>query len=70
MTKHLFVAFLFASAAPALAQSISPQVADLRERALKDDYAYDIVEGLTTEVGLASRAPMRKRGPASGRSAS
>ena len=51
MTKHLFVAFLFASAAPAFAQSVSPQVADLRERALKDDYAYDIVEGLTTEVG-------------------
>jgi hypothetical protein len=51
MTQHLFVALLFASAAPSFAQSVSPQVADLRDRALKDDYAYDIVEGLTTEVG-------------------
>jgi carboxypeptidase Q len=53
MTKYLFVAFLFASAAvaPSGAQSISPQVVDLRDRALKDDYAYAIVEGLTTEVG-------------------
>jgi hypothetical protein len=52
MTKHLFAAFLFASvAAPAISQPVPPQVAELRERALKDDYAYDIVEGLTTEVG-------------------
>ena len=51
MTKHLFVAFLLASAAPSFAQSVPPQVAELREQALKDDYAYDIVEGLTTEVG-------------------
>jgi hypothetical protein len=51
MTKHLFVAFLFASAAPALAQPVAPQVAQLRDSALKDDYAWDIAEGLTTEVG-------------------
>lgn len=51
MTKHLFAALLLASAAPALAQTTSPQVAQLRDKALKDDYAWDIVEGLTTEVG-------------------
>lgn len=51
MTKHLFVAFLFASAAPALAQPVAPLVAQLRDSALKDDYAWDIAEGLTTEVG-------------------
>src|SRR5918995_434762 len=48
MTKHLFVAFLLASAAPSFAQTVPPEVAKLRDRALKDDYAYDIVEGLTT----------------------
>jgi len=51
MTKHLFAALLLASAAPALSQPVQPQVAKLREEALKDDYAWDIVEGLTTEVG-------------------
>ena len=51
MTKHLFAALLFASAAPALSQPVQPQVVKLREAALKDDYAWDIVEGLTTEVG-------------------
>ena len=51
MTKHLFAAFLLASAGPSLAQTVSPQVAQLRDSALKDDYAWDIVEGLTTEVG-------------------
>jgi carboxypeptidase Q len=51
MTKHLFAAFLLASAAPVLAQPVSPEVAQLRDKALKDDYAWDIVEGLTTEVG-------------------
>lgn len=30
---------------------VSPQVVKLREAALKDDVAYDIIEGLTTEVG-------------------
>ena len=51
MTKYLFVASLLASAAPSLAQTVPPEVAKLRDQALKDDYAYDIVEGLTTEVG-------------------
>ena len=51
MTKHLFAALLLASAAPALSQTVQPQVAKLRDAALKDDYAWDIVEGLTTEVG-------------------
>jgi hypothetical protein len=51
MTKHLSAALLLASAAPALSQTVQPQVAKLRDAALKDDYAWDIVEGLTTEVG-------------------
>jgi carboxypeptidase Q len=51
MTKHLFAALLLASAAPALSQSVPAQVAELREKALKDGYAWDIAEGLTTEVG-------------------
>ena len=51
MTKHLYLALLFASAAPALSQPVSPQVTQLRDSALKDDYALDIVEGLTTEIG-------------------
>jgi len=51
MTKHLFAALLLASAAPALSQPVQPQVAKLRDDALKDDYAWDIVEGLTTEIG-------------------
>jgi hypothetical protein len=51
MTKHLFAALLLASAAPALSQTVQPLVAKLRDAALKDDYAWDIVEGLTTEVG-------------------
>ncbi|WP_442800510.1 M20/M25/M40 family metallo-hydrolase [Sphingomonas sp. EC-HK361] len=46
-------------AVPALAQRtlpaplppIDPAVEDMRDAALKDDVAYDIVEGLTTEVG-------------------
>ena len=40
---------------PALAQRpaplVDPAVAALRDKALNDDIAYDIVEGLTTEVG-------------------
>ncbi len=51
MTKHLFAAFLLATAAPAFAQPVQPEVAKLRDAALKDDYAWDILEGLTTEVG-------------------
>jgi len=61
MTRTLFAALLLASAAPGLAQQstatlpppavVDPKVAALRDAALKDDYAWDIVEGLTTEVG-------------------
>ena len=49
--KLHFAAVLLAAAAPVWSQPVSPQVAALREAALKDDIAYDIVEGLTTEVG-------------------
>lgn len=38
-------------AAPPPAPTLDPQVAVLRDAALKDEVAYDIVEGLTTEVG-------------------
>ncbi len=59
--KRLILAALTASAltSPALAQrtappmpaTVDPQVAQLRDAALKDDTAWDIIEGLTTEVG-------------------
>jgi carboxypeptidase Q len=61
MTRTLFAAVLLASAAPALSQPTpapmappvtdDPKIAALRDSAIKDDYAWDIVEGLTTEVG-------------------
>src|SRR5689334_16679424 len=52
MNRTILGALLLATAAsPALARSVPAQVATLREAALKDDYAWDIVEGLTTEVG-------------------
>ena len=60
MTKALIAALLAAAAAPALSQPavpsppqqpVPPQVAQLRDAALSDDYAWGIVEGLTTEVG-------------------
>ena len=55
MTRTLLAALLLASAVPALAQptpvTVDPKIATLRDSALKDDYAWDIVEGLTTEVG-------------------
>lgn len=38
-------------AAPPVPAPVDPAVAALRDAALKDDVAYDIVEGLTTEVG-------------------
>ena len=50
MKLHLVV-LLLAAAAPALSQAVDPRVAALRDAALDDDYAWDIVEGLTTEVG-------------------
>jgi len=37
--------------APAPLPAVAPEVAALRDAALKDEVAYDIVEGLTTEVG-------------------
>src|SRR6476620_4770379 len=58
MIRTLFAALLLVSASPVLAQQppaapvlVDPRVAALRDSALKDDYAWDIVEGLTTEVG-------------------
>ncbi len=56
--KSYLIAALLLAAAPALAQqpsapmpAVDPQVAALRDAALKDDIAWDIIEGLTTEVG-------------------
>lgn len=37
--------------APPLAPAADPKVEALRDAALKDDVAYDIIEGLTTEIG-------------------
>ncbi|GAA4740282.1 M28 family metallopeptidase [Sphingomonas daechungensis] len=51
MRNPFIAALLLATAAPALSQAVPPQVSGLRDAALKDDYAWDIVEGLTTEVG-------------------
>ncbi|HVI98701.1 MAG TPA: M20/M25/M40 family metallo-hydrolase [Sphingomonas sp.] len=59
MTRTVLIAIAAAIASPAAAQSlpaglttpVADQVAALRDAALKDDVAYDIVEGLTTEVG-------------------
>jgi hypothetical protein len=56
--KHYLAAFLLVTAAPLSAQPVAPvlpapdpKVAAIRDAALKDDYAWNIVEGLTTEVG-------------------
>jgi carboxypeptidase Q len=57
MNRSLLTAALLASATVASAQPqrpavhVDPKVAALRDAALKDDYAWDITEGLTTEVG-------------------
>jgi carboxypeptidase Q len=75
MTRTLFAAFLLASAVPAVAQQsittlpppvlADPKIATLRDNALANDhYAWDIVEGLTTEVGqrlAATEAEARAR---------
>ena len=67
MTKSLIAAILFASAAPIFAQSTpSPAIVGaLRDDALANDhYAWDITEGLTTEVGqrlAATEAEARAR---------
>ena len=57
MVRSLFAAALLATAAPISAQInvsplVDPKVASLSDKALDgDSYAWDIVEGLTTEVG-------------------
>ncbi len=58
MIRTLTLAALLASAAiaaaqapPAVPNAVDPRVAALRDAALGDNYAWDIVEGLTTEVG-------------------
>jgi carboxypeptidase Q len=51
MTRSITFALALALGAPAAAQTVPPQVTQLREAALNDDYAWDITEGLTTEVG-------------------
>src|SRR5215213_8766334 len=74
MTRSLLLALLI-SAVPASAQTVQPkpvpvkpvpaQVAQLRDAALEDDYAWDITEGLTTEVGqrlAGTEAEARARG--------
>ncbi len=72
MTRPLLAALLLLSAAPAIAQQpsaalppVAPQVAALRDAALRDDFAWEIVEGLTTEVGprlAGTEAEARARG--------
>jgi hypothetical protein len=66
MTKRhlLAAAAAFALPLPAFAQSAAPDVATLRDAALKDDLAWDLVEGLTTEIGqrlAATEAEARAR---------
>jgi hypothetical protein len=60
MKKFVCALLLAAAPAPLLAQAaasppppiaVDPKVAALRDAALADDYAWDIIEGLTTEVG-------------------
>ncbi len=58
MNKTLVFALLLAVAAPAIAQNapvplprVDAKIASLRDAALQDQYAWDIVEGLTTEIG-------------------
>jgi hypothetical protein len=75
MKLHFTLALPLALAAPVIAQTstanlpppvmVDPQVAALRDRALSEDhYAWDITEGLTTEVGqrlAATEAEARAR---------
>ena len=58
MKSRFLAALLLAAAAPALAQQapvplpiVPAQIAAVRDAALQDQYAWDITEGLTTEVG-------------------
>jgi len=76
MNRTIFAALLLASASPALSQQsiaslpppvlVDPKVAELRDNALNNDhYAWDLTEGLTTEVGqrlAATDAEARARG--------
>lgn len=50
MTRTL-LALLLLNASSALAQPATPEVQRLRDAALKDEIAWDIVEDLTTEIG-------------------
>jgi len=75
MKLHSLAALLLSTAAPAFAQQstaslappvlVDPKVAALRDNALENDhYAWDIAEGLTTEVGqrlAATEADARAR---------
>jgi hypothetical protein len=72
MTRATLALLALAASAPTLAQharpaagaAVNPAVAKLRDAALSDDVAYDIVEGLTTEVGqrlAATEAEARAR---------
>ncbi|HEY0629305.1 MAG TPA: peptidase M28 family protein, partial [Sphingomicrobium sp.] len=56
MLRSMIAASLLAAAAPLAAQvhhspQVDPKVAALRDKALADNYAWDITEGLTTEIG-------------------
>jgi carboxypeptidase Q len=56
MLRTIFAASLLLATSPLTAQVnhsplVDPKVAALRDAALKDNYAWDIIEGLTTEVG-------------------
>ena len=51
MIRIILAAIVLASPASASAQPVPPRVQQLQQAALQDDYAWDIVEGLTTEVG-------------------
>src|SRR5438067_4398268 len=75
MNRSILAVLLFSAAIPALAQQsiatlpppvvTDPKIAALRDAALENDhYAWDIVEGLTTEVGqrlAATEAEARAR---------
>src|SRR5687767_10342512 len=51
MTRRLLAALLLAAATPAIGQPSPAMIERLRDAALQDDIAWDIAEGLTTEVG-------------------
>jgi len=51
MTHTVLTALALVLAAPAAAQTVPAQVEQLRDSALHDEHAWDITEGLTTEVG-------------------